>query len=256
MYATLRFHLVNLFSLRAVTTNAFTARTLLCPTPASLKLSLLAHLIERDAAGRTPDEIASLAQQHLDWLAPLRVAWSPPALLAVSAVTISVLKDDNGKTPLIRSVGMREYAHFDQPFSLTFGPVSDSARQADLADALRRLRRLGVAESLVQPLAPPQWTDVPPQGFVWLTEPTDQRALAPTGEPCVLDDLGRAPRFERLSVYRPNEADYVPRLGEDRLRHIVVLPLRQRRQSLDTRVLTRTTDDGVHLSDNQTINES
>ena len=53
MYATVELQLVNLFSLRAAPTNAFTARTLPCPTPAALKLALLAKLIERDAPGRT-----------------------------------------------------------------------------------------------------------------------------------------------------------------------------------------------------------
>lgn len=245
VYAVIRFHLVNLFSLRAAPTNAFAARTLPCPTPATLKLALLAKLIERDAPGQTVEEIASLAQQRLDWLAPLRVGWAAPPLISISAVTLTILKEDNGKTPMIRSVGMREYAHFEQPFGLALGPVTDDAFQADLAEALMRLRALGVAESLVQLLGPSEWHDEPPEGFTWLTENTTQDVASAAGvaseagEAFVLDDLGRAPSFERLSLYRPVEAIYTPRLGEDRRSHIVSLPLRQRQQNLSGRVLER-----------------
>jgi hypothetical protein len=244
MYATVRLHLVNLFSLRAAPTNAFTARTLPCPTPAAIKLALLAKLIERDAPGRTAEDIVALAQRHLDWLAPLRVGWDAPQRLAISAVTMTILKEDNGKTPLIRSVGMREYAHYEQPFRLALGPLTDNAHQTDLADALTRLRALGVAESLVQMLDLPAWQSDPPEGFTWLTENAtrDAGATREAGEAYVLDDLGRAPSFERLSLYRPVEASYTPRLGEDRRGVIVSLPLRLRRNDLSGRVLERIPD--------------
>lgn len=253
MYAICEVALVNLFSLRAPTTNAFTARTLPCPSPAALKLALLAKLIERDAPGRSPDEIASLGQRHLNWLAPLRVGWASPPWLAISAATMTVLKEDNGKTPLIRSVGVREYAHFDQPFGLALGPMTDDradgeadgARRADLAEALSRLRALGVAESLIQPKGPPQWLAEAPTGeeWVWLTD--DAETASRPGEArrereaYLLDDLGRAPSFARLSLYRSVEAAYTPRLGEDRRRIIVTLPLRQRRQNLAGRTFER-----------------
>ena len=247
MYAIVRFHLVNLFSLRTAPTNAFTARTLPCPTPAALKLALLAKLIERDAPGQTPEAIAALAQRHLDWLAPLRVGWDAPPLLAISAATMTILKDDNGKTPLIRSVGMREYAHFAGSFGLAMGPVVEAAQRADLGDALLRLRALGVAESLAQPLAPPDWQTEAPSGVVWLTEGLEPggNASQTVGESYVLDDLGRAPSFERLSLYRPIEAAFTPRLGLDRRRVIVTLPLRRWRQDLSGRVLKRITSSAL-----------
>lgn len=239
MYATVDVYLVNLFSLRVATANAFTARTLPCPSPATLKLALLAKLIERDAPGQVPEEVAARAQHHLNWLAPLRIGWSAPPRLTISAVTMTILKENNGKTPLIRSVGMREYAHFDKPFGLAFGPIA-AEQQADLERALVRLRALGVAESLIQPAGPTLWHEQQPEGFTWLTENAGESADSQVvGEAVVLDDLGRAPRFERLSLYRPIEATYTPRLGEDRRRIIVTLPLRQRRQDLSGRTLER-----------------
>lgn len=243
MYATIEIALVNLFSLRAAMTNAFTARTLPCPTPATLKLALLAKLIERDAPGHSPDEIAALGQRHLDWLAPLRVGWAAPPRLAISAATMTILKEDNGKTPLIRSVGIREYVHFDQPFGLALGSVTAERRRADLADALLRLRALGVAESLIQPKGPPQWHAEAPSGFTWLTDDVVDAAAYRDHEVYLLDDLGSSPSFARLSLYRPIEAAYTPRLGEDRRRIIVSLPLRQRRQGLAGRTLERTSLD-------------
>ena len=61
---------------------------------------------------------------------------------------MTILKEDNGKTPLIRSVGMREYAHFEQPFGLALGPVIDDEqrdRPGGRADAIACAGRGGVA---------------------------------------------------------------------------------------------------------------
>src|SRR5262249_36570109 len=108
-----------------------------------------------------------------------------------------------------------------------------------------RLRALGVAESLVQPLAPPEWLRDAPSGFTWLTNeagaPTTSGHASVEGatEATVLDDLGTAPSFARLSVYRPHERDTVPRIGEDRRRRVIMLPLRQRRATLSGRTLER-----------------
>jgi hypothetical protein len=238
MYAITRFHLVSLFSHRVITANALTARTLPCPTPAAVKLALLARLIERDASGRTLPEIAEVAQTHLDWLAPLRVAWGAPVLVAIGAATMRVWKGDSADEPLTSTVGMREYAHFGSPFGLALGPVITDVRRGDLDYALAHLRALGVAESLVQPLAPPIWRDTVPDGFTWLTDDAGA-GMAGATEASVLDDLGSAPSFARLSVYRPNERDAIPRLGEDRRRRVVMLPLRQRRAALSGRTLER-----------------
>lgn len=211
MYAVCEFHLVALFSFRSLHANAFAAQTLPCPTPAGVKLALLSKLLERDGGER--------GQEHLDWLAPLTVGWRPPKALAITTATVRVFRPDEPDKPM---VGMREYAHADTAFSLAIGPVPDD-RRADLGFALGQLRALGNAESLVQPVGPPDWEDTYPEGLVDLT--SEASADDERGHAVVLDDLGDAPSWERLNVYRSHDRKLIPQIGPDRIRRIVALPL-------------------------------
>ena len=228
MHAITEFHVVSLFSFRTLHTNAFSARTLPCPTPAAVKMALLAKLLERDGSER--------AQETLDWLAPLQVLWRPPATIAVSTATVRIYKSDSTAKPLVPSVGMREYAHMAEPFGLALGPAP-SERRDDLAFALGQLRALGNAESLVQPLGPPAWHDAPPAGFVDLT--TEGDATREGGYAVVLDDLGEAPAWSRLNAYRAADRSLVPQIGPDRVRRIVTLPYEVARWSETGYVLAR-----------------
>jgi hypothetical protein len=214
MYAITEFHIVSLFSFRALHANAFAAQTLPCPTPAGIKLALLAKLIERDGI--------RLAQEHLTWLAPLQVLWRPPDAIAISTATVRVYKSDSPDKPLIGTAGMREYAHAEDVFALAIGLASDDHRD-DLSFALSQLRALGNAESLVQPLAPPAWHDTPPAEYVDLTADTVEEVDG--GQAVVLDDLGASPSWERLNVYRAHDRTLIPQIGSDRVRRIVILPL-------------------------------
>lgn len=229
MFAVAAFHLVGLFSLRALHANAFSALTLPCPTPAAVKLALLAKLLERDGPER--------AQETLDWLAPLAVWWRPPATIATTTCTVRIwtYKGDRPGDPLDPSRGMREYAHMADPFGLALGRVPEPHWE-DLAFALGHLRALGIAESLVQPLAPATWEEAPPPGYVDLTAEAGDDA---TGLAVVLDDLGPAPAWERLNVYRVHERSAVPRIGMERVRRIVTLPYEVRRWSEAGYVLAR-----------------
>lgn len=218
MYAVCEFHLASLFSFRALHANAFAARTLPCPTPAGVKMALLAKLIERDGDAR--------AQPTLDWLAPLHVYWRPPARIAISAATVHVLKSDAPDKGLKSTVGMREYAHAADPFALALGPI-DETQAPDLMFAFGQLRALGNAESLVQPLAPAWLLEEVPEGFVSLT--TEDVGPGMEGYAVVLDDLGTAPRWERLNVYRQHHRKLIPEIGPDRVRRIVTLPLQPAR---------------------------
>ncbi len=212
-YAVTTFQAVSLLSFRMLHVNAFSARSLPCPTPATVKLALLAKLLERDGADPAP--------AHLRWLAPLEVWWQPPSAIAISAANVRIYKADAADKPLTPSKGLREYVHFSGPFSLTLGPVP-ADRTADLAFALGQLRAIGTAESLVQPVAPPVWPTAPPPGAISLTtEGSDEER----GFAVVLDDLGSDPSWERLNVYRAPGRRAIPQIGPDRVRRIVTLPL-------------------------------
>lgn len=219
MHAIAQYHVASLFSMRALSQNALAARTLVCPTPAALKMGLLSTLLRRDGPDR--------AQEHLEWLAPLDVAWRPPERLALTTATTRVYKSDAPDKPLTMTAGVREYAHADTPFGIILLDVPDERR--DLVEyGLSALRALGTSDSLVQPLGPPEWAANLPEGFVLLTRESD----GTSGDvACVVDDLGSAPRFERLSAYREVGTQFIPRLGEDRRRILLTLPLRTVRRS-------------------------
>lgn len=226
-YAVTLFQAVSLLSFRMLHVNAFSARTLPCPTPATIKLGLLAKLLERDGPAPAPE--------HLDWLAPLDVWWLPPPAIAVSAANVRIYKADAADKPLTPSKGLREYVSFGGPFSLALGPAP-AARAGDLAFALGQLRALGTAESLVQPLAPPTWQEQPPPDHTPLTtEQSDQTV----GFAVVLDDLGDAPSWGRLNVYRAPGRRSIPQIGPDRVRRIVTLPLEVVQWSQNGYVLAR-----------------
>ena len=228
MYAVTEFHVVSLFSLRTLHANAFSARTLPCPTPAAVKMALLAKLLERDGDDQ--------AQEILDWLAPFAVLWRPPATVAVSTATVRVYKSDARDQPLEFSRGMREYAHSGDPFGLALGPVPPEHRD-DVAFALGQLRSLGSAESLVQPLGPAAWRNALPEGFVDLTAEVEE--TRDVGYAVVLDDLGDAPAWNRLNAYRAPDRKLIPQIGPDRVRRIVTLPYEVARWSEAGYVLAR-----------------
>jgi len=197
MNAVMRYSVPSLFSWRTLTANSFAARTLPCPTPAGVKLAMLGILLRRDGH--------ESGQDHLRWLAPLAVAWHPAHRMAVKAATVRIWKQ--GEKPddaLTSSVGMREYVHSADPFSVALMDVP-SDRMGDAAYALEHVRSLGNAESLVQPGEPVNWVETLPPGFVLLQDGLKRGDVA-----ALLDDLGPDASFERLSVYRAPGKDTVP----------------------------------------------
>ncbi len=224
MHALVAYQIVSLFSMRAISHNSLAARTLPCPTPAALKLGILSALLRRD--GPEP------AQEHLEWLAPLGVAWRPPERLALTSMTTRMYKSATGNEPLTMTAGVREWVHAATPFGIVLLDVPPE-REPLAEYGLSALRALGSADSLVQPLHPPEWVQELPEGFVVLTG-----ANAGQGEVAVVvDDLGSSPSFERVSAYREVGPNHLPRLGEDRRRILVTLPLRATRRSTTGSVL-------------------
>lgn len=223
MHAIATYHVPGLFSFRTLTTNAFAARTLLLPTPASVKLTALALLIRRDGIAR--------AEAHLAWLAPLTIGWAPPSRAAITAATVRIYKSDDVNKPLTPQVGFREYAHFGGAFGIAILDVPVE-HEEDVEYALTHVRHFGVAESLVQPLKPLSWVHQLPQGFVLLSDAAGSGAVGDIA--CVVDDLGVTPRFARLSAFRAADRGETPHLGVDRRRLIVRLPLRVLRRGSDS----------------------
>lgn len=225
MNVMIQYHVPALFSWRTLTANAFAARTLPCPTPAGVKLAMLGILLRRDG----PES----GQRHIDWLAPLAVAWRPPRRMAVRAVTVRVWKGEKPDEPLTGSVGMREYLHSADSSGLALIGVPPDLR-GDAVYALERIRGLGNAESLIQPVEPAHIANNLPDGFVVLDAGTEGGDVA-----VLLDDLGVDPSFDRLSVYRSPGSGNVPRLTTDRRRLLVQLPLRTSRHTANGYTLDR-----------------
>lgn len=220
MHALVDVHVPSLFSMRQIMANSLAARTLFCPTPASLKIALLSTLIWRDSD--------ALAEEHLRWLAPLGVAWRAPRRAALSAVTVRALKGERSNPEIKSTVGLREYLSFSEPFGLALIDVPGT-RHDDAAYGLTRLTSLGTRDSLVQILRPPVWVTELPKDFTPLTSDVG----GPGEVTMLIDDLGPSPAFARISAYREPGRATVQRLGEDRRRLLVTLPYRWRRRTSD-----------------------
>lgn len=246
--ATVEMEIVSLFSLRDPATNAHVARTLLCPSPAAVKMAILSALLRRVGTERGKEDLGvavrnghvapfeATGNEHLRWLKNLGIAWRPPPMIAVTEVTTRVLKGDGNTMgsatkpgqPFVRTVSMREYAHADHPFALAFIGIL-AAHWDDFIYAVSCIRHLGTMESLVQPLAPPQRVDKVPEDFVLLTE--EHAAGAPDSVAQIIDDLGGDPEFQRLSPFSPLGDEFLPRIGFERVRRVIALPLRVMRRT-------------------------
>lgn len=221
-----------LFSLRAATATSSGGKTLITPTPFSVKMALL------DACLRTQGEAAGRAL--FPALVDLDIAIRLPDQIAVNTTFTKILRKNElknvkptdkaaaiedalgeGEWPFKNTIAYREYVHFAGPLWLAFeGLVPDR-----LIPLLLQVNYLGKRGGFMQLRSEPALADDLPGQYTRLT--AGQPGGFPLGVLQLVDDFGSSITFEHANVFSAKGMT----LGKERVLRHVVLPYRMARSS-------------------------
>jgi hypothetical protein len=229
-----------MFSLKPADATSTGGRSLLVPTPFSIKMALL------DVALRIYG--LDVGSQHFPLIRDLALAISPPPQIVVNNCFMRIHKPRRGKSgrgeedgesgedsegessgPFILSVALREYVHYNGPLGLS-AEVTTNA-DADVVRALMiQVSYFGKRGGLFQIDSPPLMLEQLPirQGYLRLDnhEPVDiERRAGATLQ--ALDDCSPKLTFAKANIYSGESIS----LGKDRILRHVVLPYRLTRSS-------------------------
>lgn len=220
MWVIAEYEATALFTLKPASATSSGGKSLLVPTPFSIKMALL------DVACRLEGQRA--AESAWEWLAVLPVAISPAERAVVNNTFTKVLKPRrNPAEPgsqhagyFGKSIAYREYVYLDGKLGIALQTTSDEQAQR-LARWLVNVNYLGKRGSFVQLDALPHIHDALPPGYLPLdgrqtTFPLDSLMTQ-------LDDAGEKLTFSRANIYSPDPI----RLGVHRILRHVALPYRR-----------------------------
>lgn len=209
-----------LFTLKPATATASGGKTLLVPTPYSIKMALL------DAACRL--EGASAGETAWEWLGGAGVALRPSENVVVNHTFAKVLRPR--RNPAVpgsqdagffqRTIAYREYAYLHDPFALALEVETDEQAQA-LAWWMVNVNYLGRRGSFIQLIEPPREEADLPDGFIRLDETVQDFGI--DSLLTQLDDVGEGLTFARASIYTSDKI----RLGTHRILRHVALPYKR-----------------------------
>src|SRR5436309_5253837 len=249
MWATAVFHQVSLFSLKPADTTSTGGRSLLIPTPFSIKMALL------DVALRSYG--VSAGAELFPTIRDLAIAMSLPQRIIVNNCFVRILKprreksgsegkkrlgdvqevekDETGEAdeetggPFIKNVAFREYVQYSGPLGLAL-QVGTSRDAEIITFLLMQIRYIGKRGSffqidglsVIQEQLPVQ------QGYVRLDGmETDDFGVMPDYTLQLLDDCSPKLTFAKANIY----ANYPIVLGKERILRHILLPYRLTRTS-------------------------
>ena len=258
MWVTTVFHQVSLFSLKPADTTSTGGRSLLIPTPFSIKMALL------DVALRTYG--VSAGTDLFPTIRDLAIAMSLPQRIIVNNCFVRILKprrdksgsngkkrqedfqevekDETGEAeeetggPFIRSVAFREYVQYSGPLGLAI-QVDISHDAEIITSLLMQIRYFGKRGSFFQIDGPPVMQEQLPiqQGYVRLDDiETDASDVMPGYTLQLLDDCSPKLTFAKANIY----ANDAIALGKERILRHVLLPYRLTRSSQSFTLYQRT----------------
>jgi hypothetical protein len=239
MWLTAIYHQVSLFSLKPFDATSTGGRSLLVPTPFSIKMALL------DVALRLYGEDSG--SMFFPLIRDLGVALSPPPQIVVNNCFVRIHKprrskgdavgkegdegdrgDSGSDGPFIRSVAFREYVQYNGPLGVAL-EIADQRDANTLALLMPQVTYFGKRGSLFQIDSPPLVVEKlsTRQGYKQINkqmtgEIYDERSILQ-----VLDDCDSKLTFSRASIY--SQESLSP--GKDRVFLSVTLPYQLTRSS-------------------------
>lgn len=232
------YHQVSMFSLKPADATSTGGRTLLVPTPFSIKMALL------DVALRLMGEADGSMLFPL--IRDLGIALSPPPQLVVNNCFMRILKprrvkggavkdgDEGDESeggspgPFIRSVAFREYVQYNGPLGIAL-EVSTREEVDLLSPLFAQVTYFGKRGSLFQIDGPPITMQQLPvrQGYLPVNQSLKVELEQPPGVLQMLDDCGKSASFANISIYSRESLS----IGKDRMLNLVTLPYRLTRGS-------------------------
>lgn len=224
---------VSFFSLRPAGATSSGGKTLLIPTPFSIKMALLkAAICSRGLAE---------GERLFPFLRDCSLYLEPPAEMIVMKSFSKIrreLKDKNNpekaqrarerkEYPMQPTIAYREYVSYTGSLRLACQIADESPLTSLLPDLLMGINYLGKRGGFLQITQPPQRCNEPPPGhFVHLTA-TSPQAFELDGTLQMLDDCGPGLTFAQANIYDGSKII----LHRDRVLRHIVLPYRQIRSS-------------------------
>jgi hypothetical protein len=233
MWITAHYLPVSFFSLRPAGVTSSGGKTLLIPTPFSIKMALLSAAI----CSRGIKE----GERLFPFLRDSSLYLEPPEEILVMKSFSKIrreLKDKNNpekaqrardrkEYPMQPTIAYREYISYTGALRLACQIPDDSPLISLLPELLMQINYLGKRGGFLQIMAQPQISSEQPQGrFVHLTAEYPQ-AFEREGTLQMLDDCGSSMTFAKANIY--DGAKIV--LHRDRVLRHIVLPYRQARSS-------------------------
>ena len=212
---------VALFSLKSALATSSGGKSLLVPTPFSMKMALLDAGYRLFGASHVADIWPSIRD--------LDVAIDLPASIVVSNVFTRILKPRRGSPaagsahagPFQKTIGFREYVSFGGPWRLALGVA-----QGDVADKLQRLllqvNYLGKRGGFIQIVELLTTGEALPDTFTILNPRTPPTSFELEGTLQVLDDCGSKMTLAHADIYSSARIA----TGKQRRLNNVVLPCR------------------------------
>lgn len=237
------YHQASMFSLKPADATSTGGRSLLVPTPFSIKMALL------DVALRLYG--VRVGSTHFDLIRDLVIAVSPPPRIVVNNCFVRILKlrrEKSGKSeanddsdvdestsegPFIRSVAFREYVQYSGPLGLACEVQTSEAADL-LTTLLPQISYFGKRGSLFQIDSLPRVQERFPaqQGYLRLDGQSEEEFQTTAGFTLQhLDDCAASLTFERTNIYAERSAKTSITLGRERVIRHIVLPYQLTRSS-------------------------
>ena len=221
------------FSLKPASATASGGKTLLVPTPYSIKMALLDSVIRTRGLAE--------GERLFSFLRDLPVWFEPPHDVVVIkgfGKIQRLLKDKSneekareaqarGHFPMQPTIAYREYAYYRDPFRLAFHVVDNDLSSVDLRQALQSINYLGKRGGFIQLMEQPRQEEQLPVGHFFALNPDGIQPFFSNGTLQMLDDCGNALTFQRANIYSQERIT----VGKDRILRYVVLPYRLKRSS-------------------------